>query len=411
MKQPCSGSFARLTLFALLTLVLGNTCLAQTRQILHAFYSTDGNDLQSQLVMDPAGNLYGTAPDGGAYGYGTVFMLSPSAGGTYKLTLLHSFGAFENDGQNPYGGLAFDSAGNLYGTTYLGGYPYGGYRLGTVYQLLPSGGKWIYKLLWSFNITSHDGLESKGTPIVDAAGNIYGRTLLGGTTNDGAIFELSPQANGSWQENRLFNFENTWDKYAYDLALAADGTFYGTTGSVNGTGSIFHLAPSGEGGWTETILAEFGPVGSFDPACPCGTTLDAAGNLFGTSQGGGTAGAGTLYELPHSGDGSWGPLVVIHSFGGPFDGQYPLGRPVFDASGNIYGTTVYGSRPSGGGILYRFSPTSEGGWMGSILHDFGGGNDGKSPEASPTVDSAGNIYGTTSLGGIYNGGTVWRITP
>jgi uncharacterized repeat protein (TIGR03803 family) len=269
-----------------------------------AHNGSDPSNPWSGLISDTAGNLYGTGIGGGAYYYGAVFELTPAAGGTWTETVLHSFAHNGYDGTSPYGGLVFDSAGNLYGTTTEGG-AYGEYGWGTVYELSPAaGGGWTETVLHNFNDDGTDGTLPEAGLIVDASGNLYGTTSEGGAFNFGTVFELSPAAGGGWTETVLhtFNQDGTDGVLPYcSLILDASGNLYGTTtagGNFN-KGTVFELAPAAGGGWTETVLYSFHGVGRDGSGPYGGLVSDAAGNLYGTTQYGGIHSYGTVFEILH----------------------------------------------------------------------------------------------------------------
>jgi uncharacterized repeat protein (TIGR03803 family) len=206
---------------------------------LQSLNGTDGEYLQSNVVFDANGNLYGVASFGGAYGYGTVWELTPQTGGTWTDTVLYSFtgGA---DGSSPSQGLIFDSAGNLYGTT-----EDGGLGRGTVFELTPSAGSWTETVLYSFAGTD-DGRKPLSPLMFDAAGNLYGATCYGGKDDDGVVFKLTPNGGGDWTETLLASF-NGKDGSCPSRTFAFDsgGNFYGTTnaGGAYGDGTVFEIMP------------------------------------------------------------------------------------------------------------------------------------------------------------------------
>ncbi|MFZ0314854.1 MAG: choice-of-anchor tandem repeat GloVer-containing protein [Candidatus Korobacteraceae bacterium] len=336
---------------------------------LHDFsYPVNGGDvLYGPVTFGPDGNLYGTALDGGqgdcneGGGCGTVFKLQPPASVCKSFlcpwteTVLYRFQG-PPDGGNPYSGVLFDQAGNMYGTTAYGGN--GGCDFGAgcgaVYKLTPSGGGWTESIIHNF-VAGADGQLPAGGLIFDRAGNLYGTTANGGPT---------------------------------------------------GIGIIYQLTPSGSG-WTETILHTFQGA---DGAVPYDTLIsDQEGNLYGTSIAGGATNGGTVFELSHPG--SW-TYNLLHSFAddGPYAGV------VFDTAGNLYGATTQGGA-NGSGSVFKLTP-SNGVWTETVLHSFSfGDGDGAQPLGGVTLDSNGNIYGTASDGGGFftvcdiGCGTVWEITP
>src|ERR1017187_5420046 len=329
-----------------------------------AFYLTSG------LIFDGAGNLYGTTLGGQG---GSVFELTPTAGGGWTEKVLHSFGN-GTDGEDPQAGLIFDAAGNLYGTTIAGG-TYGG---GTAFELTPAaGGGWTEQVLLNFDGT--DGQHPYGALIFDAAGNLYGTTSYGGTYDYGTVFELTPAAGGGWTETVLHNFnDNGTDGYWPYAGLIFDavGNLYGTTygggvytsctnGSFLGCGTVFELTPTAGGGWTEKVLHSFGNgTDGEDPQA--GLIFDAAGNLYGTTIAGGTYGGGTAFELTPAAGGGWTEQVLLNFDG--TDGQHPYGALIFDAAGNLYGTTSYGGTYDYG-TVFELTPAAGGGWTETVLHN------------------------------------------
>ena len=349
ISRSATATLAIAVIFAL-TVVLTPSVQAQTpsaggtwtEQVLLSFDGTDGADPLANLIFDAAGNLYGTTYAGGSYGLGTVFELTPSMGGGWTEKVLHNFGQ-GSDGSQPAGGLIFDAAGRLYGTTYFGGS--NGY--GTVFQLIPSaGGDWTEKVLHSFSGT--DGSNPVyGSLTFDAAGNLYGTTYAGGSYGVGAVFELTPSMGGGWSEKVLHNFGQGSDgsQPVGGLIFDAAGRLYGTT-QVGGSfyhGTVFELTPEPGGDWTEKVLHNFS--GGADGAVPnVGLIFDAAHNLYGTTDLGGAYGWGTVFELapsPHAVGGGW-TAQVLHNFGQGSDGADPYGTLIFDPAGNLYGVTEYG---------------------------------------------------------------------
>jgi uncharacterized repeat protein (TIGR03803 family) len=228
-----------------------------------------------------------------------VFKLSPQAGGSWTETLLHSFNPSGPDGQVPDCTLIFDSAGNLYGTTNYGGT----FGSGTVFELSPnSGGGWTEKRLASFGNSGNDTYAPAGV-VFDPAGNLYLTTAFGGFYSDGAVVELSPKAGGGWTSKVIHNFDGADGHEPFDtLIIDSSGNLYGTTyaGGANGGGVAFELSPRAGGGWTETTLHSFTGTGTTDGGYPyAGLMFDAAGNLYGTTSANGADLHGTVFKIAH----------------------------------------------------------------------------------------------------------------
>ncbi len=218
----------------------------------------DGVTPLTSLVLDSAGNLYGTASTGGIHTAGTVFELTPQAGGDWTEKVLYSFDQDSQDNADP-SGLIFDSAGNLYGTT-ANGAPN---DVGTVFKLTrQAGGGWAEKVLYSFNYDGKDGAYPYAGLVLDGAGNLYGTTFDGCTHGVGTVFELTPQAGGGWTESVLYSFGNGTDGAYPQASLILDGAgnLYGTTanGGTDSVGTVFELTPQAGGGWMENVLYSFG---------------------------------------------------------------------------------------------------------------------------------------------------------
>lgn len=337
------------------------TCASPTESILYSFGgSGDASTSYAGLVMDSQGNLYGTTIAGGTNGTGAVFRLSPNGLGGYTETVLYSFGSdTSGDGNVPYAGLILDTQGNLYGTTTIGG----ANNTGAVFRLSPNGlGGYAEVVLYSFGATSSgDGNRpwKDGNLIEDAQGDLYGTTLAGG---------------------------------------------------ANGTGTVFRLVPNGNGGYVESLLHSFGASGSGDGNAPnAGLTLDGQGNLVGTTQNGGRYGVGTVFRISESGTG----YAVLDSFGATSgDGNEPRGSVIFDAQGNLYGTTEAGGAAGTYGTVFRLSPNALGnGYTESVLYSFGNNvPDGYNPYGGVILDAYGNLYGTTKTGASA-AGAVFKIVP
>ena len=387
-----------------------------------SFDGADGNGPYAGLIFDKAGNLYGTTSSGGTTPAGTVFELSPNGNGTWTETVLYSFRG-GRDGNSPMAGLVFDEAGNLYGTTLYGGShreqrcrPTG---CGTVFELSPAtGGGWTETVLYRFS-GGKDGNGPLAGLVLDKDGNLYGTTATGGLCkgNCGVVFKLF-RSKGVWKESVLHSFDSLkGDGQGPDGGVIFDraGNLYGTTylgGHGNcfggGCGIIFELTPT-KHGWKEKILYDLGSY-SGDAALPsAGVTFDKAGNLYGTGAGG-YYGYGAVFEMKRSKTG-WNESV-IYSFTGGNDGGGPLAPVAFDGAGNLYGTTVVGGSANDGIVFVLISTNGQ--WTEQVLHDFTG-DDGNLPQAGVIIDTSNNVYGTTTAGG--NGGfgcgcgVAFEITP
>jgi uncharacterized repeat protein (TIGR03803 family) len=412
---------------------------ASKYKTLYVFNNDSGGRLPTAgLVFDRTGNLYGTTRFADYGNPGAVFELKPNSKGGWAESLLYVFNG--NDGSLPYAGLTVDKAGNLYGTTSQGG----ANNAGTAFRLtLRRDGSWTESALYSFCALSNcnDGSYPLAGLILDQAGNVYGTTSQGGDSGNpcgnyygscGTVFKLTPTKDGGWAESVLYRFcslTNCGDGL-YPLAgLIFDqaGNLYGTTsaGGANGGGTVFKLTPTVDGGWTENVLYSFCPVYSCsDGLSPvAGLIFDTSGTLYGTTNYGGDAmcnegqgpGCGTVFKLTPSHDGSWAESV-LHSFGGG-GGAYPLAGLVFDATGSLYGTTIYGGDfnkcPSlGCGVVFKLTH-DRGEWKETVLHAFFD-DPGAFPYGGVTFDSFGNLYGTTfgeGGGDRPTYGSVFKIAP
>ncbi|HWY23005.1 MAG TPA: choice-of-anchor tandem repeat GloVer-containing protein [Candidatus Acidoferrum sp.] len=426
-KQVSLGLAAVLALFTISTLTTATYAAAQSEKVLHSFGSNSkfGVGPSSSLIFDASGNLYGTTVNGGTDNIGTAYELSPKIGGGWTEKLLYSFAKNGTDGQNPAGGLIFDSAGNLYGTTDIGGTD----GVGTVFELsppVPPATTWTEKVLYSFLNNSTDGQNPANSLVMDSAGNLYGTTGSGGVFVVGTAFELRPTAGGGWTETVLHSFHQTagggdGSDPRSGLILDSAGNLYGTTlfGGALGGGTVYQLSPSTGGTWTETILYSFAND-KVDGGLPSGGSLilDAAGNLYGTTTAGGPAGGGTVFRLSPSSGGVW-KEKVLHYFlaQSSSDGSNPFGSLTLDSAGNLYGTTLVGGTGTcpgtqqACGIVYELRPTA-GLWIEKILHNFNeNGSDGYFPEGGVVLGSGGSLYGNTYYGGTFNEGTVFVVKP
>jgi len=400
--------------------------------VLHTFTGgSDGGYPYAGVILDSAGNLYGTASSGGSTRLGVAFKLdasgqervlrtfpagtgcapfagvivsggslygttynggSANAGTVYKLSagqhkVLYSFSG-GTDGGYPYTSVVGDAAGNLYGTTFAGG----AFNAGTVYKLDPSGKETV---LYSFP----DGAgDPYGGVILDAAGNLYGTTVQGGPYDSGTVYKLDPSGQFTLLhvfQPSLQDLNDGSEPYA-GLALDSNGNLYGTTlaGGGGGDGVAFEVSAAG----VYAVIYSFGLHGS----APYGPlVLDSAGNLYGTASSGGNASAGVVYKLDSS-----HTETVLYNFTGGADGGHPLSGLTFDSSGNLYGTT-YSGGTSGQGVVYKLDTFGQ----ETVLHEFTGGLDGSGPYAGVVINAAGTIFGTAPYGGKLSGGVVFQVQP
>jgi uncharacterized repeat protein (TIGR03803 family) len=400
---------------------------------LHSFAGghNDGAYPVAGLAAGPNGIFYGTTKRGGAYGLGTVYQLTATAGGgSWTETVLYSFAGLANgDGAWPYSAVAVGGDGSLYGTTYWGGTSVAcGSNLGcgTVFKLSPPpapGGAWTETVLHSFPAASGDGFQPWGTLVIGAKGALYGTTQAGGiqpadSQGYGTVFELTPPAiaGGLWAERLLYSF-GAGDGYqpTAGLVFGAKGELYGTTpyGGSEGWGTVFELTPGTGGTWSETILHSFtgqAPDGAF-PSSPLVIGKDGA--LYGAT-GGASSAFCTIFELnpPTGADGEWTENTV-YTFEGRLRDQggfFPNGL-VFGKGGLLYGT-AYDGGASGWGNVYRLEPAAGGTWTHTILGSFDGSN-GSGPNGGLIVGRGGDLYGTTFRGSAAgrNVGTVFQLVP
>lgn len=382
-----------------------------TENVLYHFQGgSDGAEPYARLVFDAAGNLYGTTlfgGDGCKYECGTVFQLTPNAGGGWKETVLHRFAG--PDGKYPQSTLVLDQLGNLYGTTSDGG-RYGG---GVVFELARrSNGTWKESILHHFG-HGNDGANPSAGLIWDAAaGNLYGTTQGGGRTacqqGCGIVFKLTPTADGRWQESTLYAFKGNSDGSGLRGGLAFDnaGNLYGTTSNFPGT--AFKLTPTSHGPWKKTLLHAFKPGG--DGSNPVGSLIiDEKGNLYGaTVTGGACELCGIVFRLTPTSHGPW-KKTTLYEFKSDQRGRQPYDGVAFDPKGNLYGATSRNGDPTCDcGTVFKLTPRASGQWHETNLHIFKGSGDGAVPNGSVILDTKGNVYGTTTDDGW---GVVYEIAP
>jgi uncharacterized repeat protein (TIGR03803 family) len=391
--------------------------------VLHTFTGGEaGANPWVGVSIDGAGSLYGTTHNGS--GYGTVYKLKHEGSGWILDILLD----FQNGdmGAYPYSRPYIAHDGTLYGSTLSGpDYNCGGSGCGIIYHLTPSPAvqksvtaPWTETILYNFaNLGAAGPL---GDLLVDQVGNIYGTVEDGGSCQFcGIVYELTPTQDG-WQGKALHEFQMNGDGTQPFGGVVTDtaGNLYGVTefGGVYNQGTVYELSPSGSG-WTETILHSFNANGIDGYKPVGGLTIDASGNLYGTTPSGGSNGQGTAFELS-SVQGSWLYSVLYSFVAAPgSDGPYwgPEDKLALDSGGNLYGTTFTDGAYDCGSV-FELSPSEDGIWNYTSLHDFTCGSDGAAPVSTVTFDTEGNMYGTAAGGGNYSDcdggcGVIWEITP
>jgi len=383
---------------------------AQQFNQLVSFSGANGNNPGGKLAMDAAGNFYGTTFYGGSnycsYGCGTVYRLS-KYGSQWMLSPLFDFNGLQ-DGAHPWGGITSAPDGELYGTTYEGGL----YGKGVVYKLQPPPTRcttalcyWTETVIYNFTGGS-DGGAPQGALIFDSAGNLYGTTLAGGQGSDGVVYELSP-AQGTWNINVLHSFMGGSDGSGPEDGVVMDqsGNLYGTTflGGADSVGTVYQLT-HGASGWTENLLHSF--AGGDDGKYPTVPVVDPSGNVFGATSEDGANGDGTVFELQPTGSGfSYSIIYQFNSLAGPpCDAECGF---TLDSAGNLYSTG--GGGMNGGGTIFELSPAN-GSWNLTVLWDLTE-QEGLEPSSRPIFDAQGNVYGTSEYGGEDYDGNVWQLTP
>ncbi len=410
---------------------VGPRAQAQTFQVIHNFTGGAGGYFPSTGVsLDRAGNLYGTAGYGGNYasgcndegtqtGCGVVFKMSHHGTG-WIFNVLSSFDGA--NGYNPEQLITVAPDGSLYGSTLWGGPGHCdgfGPGCGTIFRLQPPA-TFCRSVSCPWNISNPHQLlgapdgafPQTGGLTMDSAGNLYGTTHGGGDHDGGTVFELTPTANG-WTMSVIHSFGGPDGAFPEGgVVFDNAGNLYGVTteGGTNSLGVAYQMTRT-QSGWTEQVLHSF--TYQTDGAFPNGNpVIDASGNVYGETDSYGPNGGGTVWKLS-SGNGGWS-FSVLYAFTGATGGG-PFGGLLLDQAGNLYGTTIYVGA-HGYGSVFQLSPV-DGGWRYTSLYDFTGGSDGGLPYSSVSMDSSGNLFGVTEVGGTSQNcggvgcGTVWKITP
>jgi uncharacterized repeat protein (TIGR03803 family) len=420
------GLSIMLAMFAASMLLTATRVVAQSETLLNFSGTSGGAGPESTLIFDAAGNLYGTTYTGGYNNGGpslggVAFQLKPKAGGGWTEVVMHNFGA-AGDGTFLSAGLIGDGSGKFYGTTTGGG----AYGYGTVFLLRPTKTGWSEEIIHSFNNDGKDGEYPNGSLIIDSAGNIYGTTKNGGSNfcvymgaSCGTVFELSTKTGA---EKILHNFQQDGDIDGYyplgSLIFDSAGHLYGTTstGGSGFQGVVFELFPRANGKWGEKIVHSFTFNGTDGADPDAGLVFDSVGNLYGTTSLGGnqSIALGTVFELSPGAGGVW-TETIPHNFGDcAADGCQPTGSLILDSAGNLYGTASSGGTDDGG-VVFELTPVGGGVWNDTELLTFTSlGGDytyGENPAAGLVFDASGNLYGTAHGGGEFSGGTVFEVTP
>ncbi|HUH62527.1 MAG TPA: choice-of-anchor tandem repeat GloVer-containing protein [Terracidiphilus sp.] len=318
----------------------------------------DGDQPRAALIRDAQGNFYGTTYGGGKHG--TVFELSES-NGNWTEKVLYSFDGGSTDGMEPIGEVVRDAAGHLYGTTYLGGK----YDGGTVFELTPkSTGEWTEKILYSFH-PGAEGYWPQGRLTMDAKGHLYGATTFGGPNDgSGTIFELTKNG-ATWTKKTIYSPGTTGGPSFFyaGVILDAKGNLYGTSalggqhqGQSCSCGTVFELTPGPNSTWKEKVLHSFSLAKTDGNEPYSGLTFDSKGNLYGTTQRGGAYGKGTVFELSPAAGGKWTEKLLASLGKNDADGSAPTAGVARDAAGNVFGTTTTGGGDNEGAVFEVVHP-------------------------------------------------------
>jgi uncharacterized repeat protein (TIGR03803 family) len=381
----------------------------------------DGMNPEGSLIFDHSGNLYGTTTAGGnKYGGGIVFRLSPQSGGAWTENVIYNFCSNYElfdciDGQQPRAGLTFDRAGNLYGTTYLGGKTCwaSGDTCGTVFKLArpqSPATAWTESVLYAFCLSYDfctDGMSPTSRVVLDASGNLYGTTLWGGGSVQGGnlgiaagdVFELIP-GSGGWTESLLYSFNQYEGDPQGGVTLDAFGNLYGATRlGPNYSGMVYEVSPSGTG-WTEQVLGNF----SYQAGSTAPLATDDGENFYGTSYDIFGAGSSTAF---------WFNVKTLANQARTFSsaaGSGALSGVALDLKHKILYGTAYAGGANNGGTVWEISPNNQ----PVAIYNFcsqADCADGMQPNGELVEDQNGNLYGVTNIGGTYNKGVVFEITP
>ncbi len=399
----------------------GNSNVVFTK--IHDFNVNDfarGNNPNGRLIIDAVGNLFGVTLYGGydpgndPLGGGVMFALKPVSGGAYQYRVMHVFKGGPGDGARPVGGLTMDAAGNLYGTTSAGGSGWTGIVFKLAVEIDADVGAGL-TTLYEFTAvsqpagTNSDGAAPTSSLLVGPNGTLYGTTSNGGANGGGTVFSLTPQPGGSYTFAKLHDFAapQGYGDTTGGLTMDAAGNLYGlkAAGGAYASGEIFGLFLSGQT-YSYHSLYSF-PQVDYTRALPMGNlVIDAAGQLFGTTNEGGNNLSGTVFSFP-SGAQAVTPtrLYTFNDLSGPFA---PDAGVIVDSAGNLYGTASYSA--SGNGAVYKLTPNGDGTYAYATLFEFTEmKRQGNAPENTLVADPVGHLFGTTVEGGTYDSGVVFRL--
>ena len=412
-------------------LIIASLSAAQagTLTTIYSFKSSpnDGREPVAGVVVGPGGVLYGTTEYGGSGacypdGCGTAFSLTPPAspGGAWTESVYLFAGT--NSGEYPLGGLTIGLDGFvLYGTAEYGGM---GNCAGAVFELRPpsASGSWAETQLLS---DCPQLIEPNNTPVIGPGGVIYITTTGQPGNFDGNVVSLTPPTSpgGAWTETLINSFGGSNGLYPFGIAIGATGALYRVTGGGGpklgqGHGTVYELSPPTTPGaaWTETVLHRFDPYNGDGDQPLAALLIGSGGELYGTTEWGGTSNSGTVFSLVPPAAPGGGKYTILYNFAGTSggDGAGPEG-PLLDVGGLLYGTTINGGSgpcPSGCGTIFSLTPpASPGGvWTEAVVYSFSG-PDGSHPRSSLTLGRDGSLYGTTTMGGDLNDGAVFAFKP
>lgn len=381
-------------------------------EVLHHFGEDDGEYPDTDLVMDAEGNLYGMTVQGGDFNSGTVFRLAPTPTGWVE-SILYSFTSGADGGQ-PYGGVTLDAEGNIYGTTVVGG-SYAGCPedgCGVVFKLTKTGAGYTQRVIHAFQGGEADGSGPGGPLSFDAEGNLYGMTPGGGAFGMGVLFQLAPTPAGGWVETVIHHFTGAQvggSPSKARLLIDESGEIF-AVGTVGGAFGVGMVFQlSPEAGGGWTFRTLYSFQGQPDGIFPYGGLVRDAEGSFY-----GTTYYGGSMDLGvvyklANVEGVWTETVLHHFLGGS-DGSYPISALTFGGHGQLYGTTSTGGGPGSQGTIFMLTPAANGGWRESVVHAFDG-TDGELPYAGLLADRRGNFYGSAVYGGKDGDGTIFRFTP